>query len=93
VGIVEPKLAEHHAADEKQILRFALDDTVVSEIVAGRQSSGLLERRIMVLLLLESNGATMDSAITVKGQATIPKAIREYLGLKPRGPGEVLYAP
>ena len=26
---------------------------------------------------------TMDSAITVKGQATIPKAIREYLGLKP----------
>jgi antitoxin PrlF len=25
----------------------------------------------------------MDSAITVKGQATIPKAIREYLGLKP----------
>jgi antitoxin PrlF len=37
----------------------------------------------MVLLLLDSNGATMDSAITVKGQATIPKAIREYLGLKP----------
>ncbi len=25
----------------------------------------------------------MDSAITVKGQATIPKAIREYLRLKP----------
>lgn len=25
----------------------------------------------------------MDSAITVKGQATIPKAIREHLGLKP----------
>jgi len=25
----------------------------------------------------------MESAITVKGQATIPKAIREYLGLKP----------
>jgi antitoxin PrlF len=29
-------------------------------------------------------GATkMESAITVKGQATIPKAIREHLGLKP----------
>jgi antitoxin PrlF len=28
-------------------------------------------------------GGTMDSAITVKGQATIPKAIREHLGLKP----------
>ncbi|MGD0864933.1 MAG: AbrB/MazE/SpoVT family DNA-binding domain-containing protein [Rhizomicrobium sp.] len=25
----------------------------------------------------------MDSAITTKGQATIPKAIREHLGLKP----------
>src|SRR6516225_1341746 len=25
----------------------------------------------------------MESAITAKGQATIPKAIREYLGLKP----------
>ena len=27
----------------------------------------------------------MESAITVKGQATIPKAIREHLGLKPGG--------
>src|SRR3979411_1131306 len=27
--------------------------------------------------------ATMESAITVKGQATIPKAIREHLRLKP----------
>jgi antitoxin PrlF len=25
----------------------------------------------------------MESAITTKGQATIPKAIRDYLGLKP----------
>ena len=25
----------------------------------------------------------MDSAITSKGQATIPKAVREHLGLKP----------
>lgn len=25
----------------------------------------------------------MDSAITVKGQATIPKPVRDYLGLKP----------
>jgi len=25
----------------------------------------------------------MESAITVKGQSTIPKKIREYLGLKP----------
>jgi antitoxin PrlF len=25
----------------------------------------------------------MESAITVKGQATIPKAIRQHLGLKP----------
>jgi AbrB family looped-hinge helix DNA binding protein len=25
----------------------------------------------------------MDSAITAKGQATIPKAIRQHLGLKP----------
>jgi AbrB family looped-hinge helix DNA binding protein len=27
--------------------------------------------------------AGMESAITVKGQATIPKAIRQHLGLKP----------
>jgi antitoxin PrlF len=25
----------------------------------------------------------MESAITIKGQATIPKAVRDYLGLKP----------
>jgi AbrB family looped-hinge helix DNA binding protein len=28
-------------------------------------------------------GGAMESAITVKGQATIPKAIREHLGLRP----------
>ncbi len=28
-------------------------------------------------------GTHMESAITVKSQATIPKAIREHLGLKP----------
>jgi antitoxin PrlF len=28
-------------------------------------------------------GRDMESAITSKGQATIPKAIREHLGLKP----------
>src|SRR5215471_944006 len=28
-------------------------------------------------------GREMESAITVKGQATIPKPIREHLGLKP----------
>jgi antitoxin PrlF len=27
--------------------------------------------------------AAMESAITAKGQATIPKAIREHLGVKP----------
>ena len=28
-------------------------------------------------------GAIMESAITIKGQATIPKSIREHLGLQP----------
>jgi antitoxin PrlF len=28
-------------------------------------------------------GGKMESAITVKGQATIPKTIREHLGLQP----------
>src|SRR6266853_1599804 len=28
-------------------------------------------------------GAIMESAITVKGQATIPRAVRKHLGLKP----------
>lgn len=37
----------------------------------------------MVLHLHNCNGDTVESAITVKGQATIPKAVREHLGLKP----------
>lgn len=37
----------------------------------------------MVLLIIESNGDTVESAITAKGQATIPKAIRDHLHLKP----------
>jgi antitoxin PrlF len=37
----------------------------------------------MVLHFKKCNGANMESAITVKGQATIPKAIREHLRLKP----------
>src|SRR4029079_15091453 len=36
-----------------------------------------------VLLFSKCNGNTMQSAITIKGQATIPKAIRDHLGLKP----------
>src|SRR6266481_3137566 len=36
-----------------------------------------------VLHLTQRNGSTMESAITAKGQATIPKAIREHLRLKP----------
>jgi antitoxin PrlF len=37
----------------------------------------------MVLHQGISNGGIVESAITVKGQATIPKAIREHLHLKP----------
>src|SRR5215831_13495938 len=38
----------------------------------------------MVLLIRQCNGrCTVESAITTKGQATIPKAIREHLRLKP----------
>src|SRR6202051_4525987 len=37
----------------------------------------------MVLYLHKCNGGVMESAITVKGQATIPKAIREHLRLRP----------
>jgi len=36
-----------------------------------------------VLHFMKCNGENMDSAITRKGQATIPKPIREHLGLKP----------
>jgi len=34
-------------------------------------------------LFEKSNGAEMESAITVKGKVTIPKAVRDYLRLKP----------
>jgi antitoxin PrlF len=37
----------------------------------------------MVLHFLKCNEAAMDAAITTKGQATIPKSIRDHLGLKP----------
>jgi antitoxin PrlF len=37
----------------------------------------------VVLLFIDCNGAFVESAITIKGQTTIPKAIREYLGLEP----------
>lgn len=38
----------------------------------------------MVLHIVKCNGwGAMESAITVKGQATIPKAIRDHLRLKP----------
>jgi antitoxin PrlF len=36
-----------------------------------------------VLHLTKCNGDTMESAITAKGQATIPKPIRDHLQLKP----------
>ncbi len=35
----------------------------------------------------------MESAITVKGQATIPKEIREHLGLKPGDRLKFFYHP
>src|SRR5437016_14013902 len=39
--------------------------------------------RIWYYICKEVMGATMESAITVKGQATIPKAVRDHLQLKP----------
>ncbi len=36
-----------------------------------------------VLRKAESNTTSVDSTITSKGQATIPKAVREFLGVKP----------
>src|SRR5438046_9885160 len=39
--------------------------------------------RIWYYICKEVMGATMESAITVKGQATIPKAVRKHLGLRP----------
>jgi AbrB family looped-hinge helix DNA binding protein len=36
-----------------------------------------------VLLQRKSNTLGMDSTLTAKGQATIPKEIRDFLGLKP----------
>jgi AbrB family looped-hinge helix DNA binding protein len=52
----------------------------------GRYVYGLdLIMGAWVLLYQKSKGPLMDSAITSKGQATIPKAIREHLGLQPGG--------
>ena len=40
-----------------------------------------MARAGVVLLLSNGKGETVESAITSKGQATIPKAIRDHLGL------------
>src|SRR5260370_8605712 len=50
-----------------------------------RGGSLLLDPRseIWHYICLVVMGVRLESAITVKGQATIPKAIREHLGLKP----------
>ena len=47
------------------------------------QAASDLGRDIWGVCLRFVMEAPMESAITVKGQATIPKAIREHLGLKP----------
>jgi antitoxin PrlF len=39
--------------------------------------------RIWYYIRKEVMEAAMESAITVKGQATIPRAVRKHLGLKP----------
>jgi antitoxin PrlF len=46
-------------------------------------ASRLDAMRIWYYICKEVMGATMESAITVKGQATIPRAVRKHLGLKP----------
>ena len=48
-----------------------------------RQGRSNLGREIWGVCLRLVVEGPMESAITVKGQATIPKAIREHLGLKP----------
>src|ERR1700756_5585998 len=39
--------------------------------------------RMWYYICKEGMGATMESAIPVKGQAPIPRAVRKHLGLKP----------
>src|SRR5271155_1472638 len=47
------------------------------------QNRAIDARYKYVFLFYRSNGAAMESAITSKGQATIPKAVRDHLHLKP----------
>jgi antitoxin PrlF len=60
----------------RSILFFALQGD-------GRTARLDTTRTHVVLHLHKCNGDFMESAITTKGQATIPKAIREHLRLKP----------
>ena len=47
-------------------------------VLGGKSGQGLdLPVAGVVLHFYKCNGGTMESAITVKGQATIPKSIRE----------------
>jgi antitoxin PrlF len=58
----------------------------LSTVARGRVAIGasqLDDMRIWYYICKEVMGATMESAITVKGQATIPRAVRKHLGLKP----------
>jgi AbrB family looped-hinge helix DNA binding protein len=48
-----------------------------------RGASQLDAGQIWYYICEEVMAAAMESAITVKGQATIPRAVRKHLGLKP----------
>jgi antitoxin PrlF len=81
-----------HRSLNKQI-EFLLDRCVREEMVRAAENptrqkgerSGQLDLGAAAWYYISTNvmEAQMESAITVKGQATIPKAIREHLRLKP----------
>jgi antitoxin PrlF len=55
----------------------------VHEGVRGMHRLGLVDKKTMREFDVRCLTKAMESAITSKGQATIPKEIREHLGLKP----------
>jgi AbrB family looped-hinge helix DNA binding protein len=55
----------------------------VRKIVYHRRTMCYRLRTTILRIAISCNRRHMESALTSKGQATIPKAIREHLRLKP----------
>ncbi len=84
VGIGHLRNAPRQPADRGARVGF---DSLIFACITRSWTASSVEKQCLAIryyirqIVMEA--AFMDSAITSKGQATIPKAVREHLGLRP----------